>query len=119
MPALIEARDPGRILEHAAAIAGAGVDQLADLALPHEGGRLRPRRGIGEKNLHVARTQLAPVEAKGRARLARDAARDLDLVGVVEALRREAFGIVDQQRDLGEVARGAAGRAAFNVGENL
>jgi hypothetical protein len=111
VPALIEARDPGGIFEHAAPVAGAGVDEFADLPLPDEGGRLRPRRGIGKKDLHVAGAQLAAVQAKCRTGLAGDAARDLDLVGIVETLRCEALGIVDEESHLGEMARGAAGRA--------
>ena len=46
--ALVEARDPGCFLKDATARLGLGVDQLGDLALAHQRGRMRAGRGIGE-----------------------------------------------------------------------
>ena len=41
MAALIQPRDPGRLFEHPTARFGFGVDQLGDLTLPHQRGRMR------------------------------------------------------------------------------
>ena len=74
-------------------------------------GRARAGRGVGEQQLHVARAHLAAVDAIGRARLALDAARHLDRLGIVEGGGRAAVGIVEHQADLGDVARRAARRS--------
>jgi hypothetical protein len=111
VPALVEARDPRRILEHAPTGARAGVDELGNLPLPDERRRARTRRRIGKEHRHVARPHLAPVRPPDRARVALDPARDLDLVGIVEADGRGAVGVVERHRDLGEGARRTAGRS--------
>ena len=111
VPALVKPADACRILQHPPARLGAGVDQLGDLSLPDQRGRLRPGRGIREQHLHVARPHLAPVEAISRARVARDPPRDLQRVAVVEADGRAAGAVVQGQRHLGRGARGAAGGA--------
>ena len=84
VPAAVQPGDAGRILQDAAALLGLGVDDLADLALAHEGRRARAGRGVLEQDLDVARARLAAVDAVGRARLALDAARHLQHVAVVE-----------------------------------
>ena len=100
----------GGLFQHAAALFGLGLDDLADAALMHERGRTRAGRGVGEQDLHVARANFAAIDAIARALLAFDAARDLDGVGLVEGGRRRAIGIVDRHRDFGIVAaRPAAG----------
>ncbi len=109
--ALVEPRDPRRLLEDPAAVLRLGVDQLGDLALPHEGGGMRAGRGVGEEHLHVARADVAALRLVGRARVAGDAAHDLDRVVIVERRRCPAVGIVDMERDLGEVARRPGGGA--------
>ena len=76
--ALVEAGDAGGLLEDAAAGAGAGVDQLGDLALADEGGGLRAGGGVGEEHGDVAGARLAAVGAVGGAGLAGDAADDLE-----------------------------------------
>jgi hypothetical protein len=109
--ALIETRDARRLLEDAPPRGGLGVDELRNLPLPHEGRRMRPRRGIGEQHLHVAGTDVLRVGLVGAARVACDPAHDVEHVAVVEARGCEAFGVVDGQHDLGEVARRAPGGA--------
>ncbi len=111
VPALVEAGDAGRLLEDAAAGCRLGVDQLGNLALPHQRRRVRAGRGVGEQHLDVARPHVAAVGLVGRARVAGDAAHDVQRVGLVEALRCGAVGIVDAERHLGEAARGAGGGA--------
>ena len=90
---------------------GAGVDQLGDLALADQRGRLRAGRGVGEEHGDVAGARLAAVGAVGRAGLAGDAADDLELVVVVEAGGRPAVAVVEGERDLGVVARRPGARA--------
>ena len=109
--ALVEAGDAGGLLEDAAAGLGAGVDELGDLALADEGGRLRAGGGVGEEHGDVAGARLAAVGAVGGAGLAGDAADDLELVVVVEAGGGAAVAVVEGEGDLGVVARGAGARA--------
>ncbi len=97
--------DAGGFLQHAAALFGLGLDDLADAALMHQRGRARTGRCVGEQDLHVARAHLAAVEPVHRALLALDAARDLDGLAVVELRRRRAIGVVEEQHHLGGVAR--------------
>ena len=86
--AAVQPGDAGGVLEDAAALLGLGVDDLADLPLAHQRRRAGAGRRVLEQDLDVARARLAAVDAIGRARLALDAAGDLDLVGVVELGRR-------------------------------
>ena len=74
----MQARDAGGILEDAAALLRLGIDDLADLALAHEGRRAGAGRRILKQDLDVAGARLAAIDAVGGAGLALDAARDLD-----------------------------------------
>jgi hypothetical protein len=94
-----------RWVEQGAAGLRLGLDQLADAALPDHRRRARAGRLIGEQELHVPGAGFLAVDAIDGARLALDAARHLQLVGVVEGRRRGAVGIVEKKRDLGGVAR--------------
>ena len=114
MPAGMQAGDAGGFFQHAAALFGLGLDDLADAALMHQRGRARAGGGVGEQDLHVAGAHLAAVDAVVRAGLALDAARDLDDVLVVEGGRRRASRVVDGDRDFGIVAR----RARIGAGED-
>jgi hypothetical protein len=67
------------------------------------------RGRIGEQHLHIARPHVPRIGLVGRPRIAGDAAHDLDLVLIVEAAGRQTVGIVDDQRDLGEMPRGPRG----------
>ena len=99
------------IFEHAAAFLRRGIDDLADAALPHQRRRARAGRRILEQEPHVARTRILAVDLIGRARLALDPPRHFQRVAVVELGRRRAPAIVDEQGDLGAVARRAVFRA--------
>ena len=79
VPARVQAGDAGGFFEDEPARLRLGVDDLGDLALAHQGGRARAGRGVGEEQLHVAGAHVAAVDAIGRARLALDAAGDLEL----------------------------------------
>ena len=105
--ARMQAGDAGGFFQHAAALLGLGLDDLADAALMHQRGRARAGRGVGEQQLHVARAHLAAVEAIERALLALDAARDFQRLVLVELRRRRAVGVVEEQHHLGVVARRA------------
>jgi len=97
----------GRFFENQAARLRLGGDDLADLALAHHRRRARAGGGVGEQQLHIAGAHFAAVDAIGGARFAFDAARDLDRFGVVEGGGRASVRVVEDEADLGEVARGA------------
>jgi hypothetical protein len=107
----MEARDAGRVLEDAAPRLGLRRDQLADLALAHEGGRARAGGGVREQDLHVASPNLPPIDAVVRALLALDAPGDFEEIGVVEGRGRRAACIVGRERHLGDVAGRPVARA--------
>ena len=109
--ARVQARDAGGVFEDAAALFRLGVDEFADLALPHERRRARAGRRIFEQNLDVAGPHLAAVDAVGGARLALDAARHLENFAVVEFGGRPALAVVEEHRDFGAAAFGPRRRA--------
>ena len=76
--ARMQSGNAGGLFQHAAALLGLGLDDLADAALMHERGRTRAGRSVGEQYLHVARAHFTAVDAIGRALLALDPARDFD-----------------------------------------
>ena len=98
---LFEQRPPGLRL---------GLNQLADPALPHHGGRTRAGRLVGEQKLHVLGAGFLAVDAVDGTCLALDAARDLQFVGVIEGGRRAAVRVVEKKRHFRCVARRARGR---------
>ena len=114
MAAGMQARHAGGFFQHPAALLGLGLNDLADAALMHEGGRARAGRGVGEHHLHVAGAHFAAVDAVGGTFLALDAAGDFQRIGVVEQSRRRALFIVDGDGDFGVVAR----RPAVVAGED-
>ena len=114
VPARMQAGDAGGFFQHAAALLGLGLDDLADAALMHERGRARAGRGVGEQDLHVAGAHFAAVDAVIGAGIAFDAASDFQQVGVVEGGGRGALHIVDRDRHFGIVAR----RARIVAGED-
>ncbi len=104
--AAMQPGDAGGVLQNAAALLGLGVDDLGDLSLAHERRRAGARGRVLEQDLDVARAGLAAVDAIGGAGLALDAARDLDHFVVVEFGRRQALGVVEEDRDFGRVSPG-------------
>ena len=72
---------------------------------------MRPAGEIGEQRLHVARAHLAAVHAVDAALPALDPAADLELGLLMEGRRGGARRLLQAQRHLGDVARGA-GRGA-------
>ena len=111
MAALVEARNPRCLLENTATALGLGVDQLADLPLPHKRRGMRPCRGIRKQHLNIARAGVLAVGFISTADVACDTADDLEVVHVIKASRREAVLVVDMKRDFGKVARGPRGCA--------
>ena len=109
--ARVEAGDAGGLLEDQAAGLGPRRDDLADLPLPHQRGRARSGRRVGEQELDVARPDFLAVDAIGRTLVALDPPGDLDRLRIVEGGGRAALGIVEEQPDLGDVARRAPGGA--------
>ncbi len=111
VPAAVETGHTGGILEHPAALLGLGIHDLGDLALPDKGRRARASSGILEQDLDIAGARVLAVDAIARALLALNAPRDLDDVALVEVGRRGAGAVVDENGDLGDVARGSRRRA--------
>src|SRR5262245_9361001 len=105
MAAAVQTGNASGIFEHTAALLRRGIDDLADAALAHQRRRARAGRGILEQEAHFAGASVLPIHPIGRTRLALDAARHFELVAIVELGRRSAGAVVDEQRDLGGVAR--------------
>src|SRR5690606_4903694 len=78
VPAAVQPRDAGGVLENAAALLRLGVDDLADLPLTDERGRAGAGGGVLEQDLDVAGPHLAAVDAIGGASVTLDPPRDLD-----------------------------------------
>ncbi len=111
MPAGVQAGDAGGFFEKRAAIGGLGIDDGADAALAHQGGRMGTGRDIRKQQLHVAGARFLAVDLVGRALAAIDAARDFEIVTVVELGRGAAIGVIEGQDHFGDVA-GRPGAAA-------
>ena len=73
----MQAGNAGGFFQHAAALVGPRLDDLADAALMDQRRRARAGRGVGEQDGDVAGAHFAAVDAEGRALLAHDAARAL------------------------------------------
>ena len=84
----MQAGDAGGVFQHAAALFGLGLNDLADLALVDQRRRTRAGGGVGKQDLHVAGAHVAAVDAIDRARLALDAAGDFQHLAVVDGGRR-------------------------------
>ncbi len=82
--ARMQAGNPGGLFQQLPARLGLGLNEFADAPLPHHGGRARAGRGIGKEKLHILGAGFLAVDAIDRTLLALDAARHLDLVGIVE-----------------------------------
>jgi len=104
MAAGVKAGDACGIFQHAAALFGLCLNDLADLALVHQRRRARAGGGIGEQDLHVTGAHITAIDAIDRARIALDPARDFQNLAVVHGRRRRAVGIVDRHHDFGVVA---------------
>ena len=109
--ARVEAGDSRSLLQDQPPRLGLGGNDLANLALAHQRRRARTGGSVGEQELHVARAHLLAVDAVGRTQVAFDAPRDLDGLGIIEGGGRAAVGIVEQEPDLGVVARGTSAGA--------
>ena len=114
VPARMQAGNAGGLFQHAAALLGLGLDDLADAALMHQRRRARAGRSVGEQDMHVAGAHLAAVDAVGRAVVALDPARHIERLVVVELRRGLASAVVDMHRHFGVVAR----RAGVGAGED-
>ena len=84
MAARMKAGDAGGVFQHAAALVGTRLNDLADLALVNERGRARASGGVSEQDLHVARAHILAVDAIDRAGFALDPARDFQQVLIVD-----------------------------------
>ena len=112
MSAGMQAGDAGCFFEQRTAVGGLGVDDGTDAALAHQGGRMGTGRDVGEQQLHVAGAGFLAVDLVGRAFAAIDAARDFEVIAVVELGGSAAIGIVEGQHHFGDVARRPAAAAA-------
>ena len=112
--ALIQAGNPCRLFENAAAGLGFRVDQLGNLPLPHQRRGMRAGRGIGKQHLHVTGAHITGVDLVGTPDIAGNPAHDIQRVVFIEPGRGQPFGIVDMQRNLGKIARRPRCRAGKN-----
>ena len=90
MPACMQASDTSRIFQHAAALFGLGLDDLANAALMHKRGRARAGGGVGKQDLDVAGAHLASIDAVVRTGVPLDTARDFQRILVIEGRRRRS-----------------------------
>ncbi len=111
MASRMEAGNTGCFFQHAAALIGAGLDDLADATLMHQRRRARPGRGVGEQHGDVAGAHFAAVDPERRAVFPHDAAGDFERVVFVERGRRLAVAVVDRDGHFGMIARRTAGIA--------
>src|SRR5207237_964124 len=58
-------RDAGSFLKDQPPVLRLGGDQLGNLALAHQGRRVRTRGGVGEQQLDITGADLAAVDAEG------------------------------------------------------
>ena len=72
---------------------------------------MRPGRSVGKQKLDVVGARLAAVDPVRGTAPAPDSPHHLDRRAFVVGKRRVARGVVDRQRNFGEVARRAAARA--------
>ena len=108
VPPRMQTGDAGRIFQNTATLFGLSVDDLADLALPHEGRRPRAGGVIFKQDFDVARARVPTIDAVSRARLAFDTARHFQRVAIVELGRRAAIAVVEEDRHFRHVAAGAS-----------
>ena len=111
VPAGVQAGDSSRFLQHGTPVLGAGADQGTNAPLADHGGGASAGRQIGEQRLHVAGAGFLAVDPIGGSMPALDLADDLKVGLLMEGRRGDALGFLQEQRDLGDVAGGAAGRA--------
>jgi hypothetical protein len=105
VPARMQTRDARGLLEQRPAVGRLGVDEGADPALADQRRRMGAGRGIREQQLDIAGAHVMPVDAVAGAAAALDAAADLEFVVVVEVGRNLAIEVLEQQDNLGNVAR--------------
>ena len=102
------------IFKNTAAGAGLGVDDFADLALAHHGGRAGTRGGIGKQKLHVTGADFAAIHPVDGAVIPLDTTGDFEHLGIVEGGGRFAVLIVDGQRYFGHITGRAIAAACEN-----
>ena len=111
MAARMQPGDAGRLLKQCPTGLWFGLDKFGDPALTDHRRRAGTGGLVSEQELDVARARIATVDLVGRTGLALDAAGDLQCIVVVEGGGRGARRVVEEQRHLGHVARGARRRA--------
>ena len=102
--ARVQARNAGGFFKNGAARDGLGIDELANLSLLHQCGRMCARRCIGKEDLHVTCAHVAAIDLVDRAHVALDPARDLELFRIVVLRRCAAQGIVDDEGHFRRIA---------------
>ena len=100
-----------RLFQDPAPLIGFRLNDLADAALVHQGGRARTRGGVGKQHGDVAGADFAAVDAECRPLFAHDPARDFEGLRIVEGGGRRAVAVIDRNCHLGMVASRAAGVA--------
>src|SRR5262245_63394954 len=98
VPTRVQARNARSILENAPALLRLGVDELADLPLPHKRRRQGASSRVLKTDAHVARPRLATIDAIGGTRFALDAPRHLNDLSACELGRQLAAAAICQRR---------------------
>ncbi len=107
LAAHVQPGDAGRLLQHHPPLGRLGGDHGRDPPLADERGRVGAGRRIGEQQADIPGPHVPPVQPVGGSGAPLDPPHHLDL-----AHRRVVGGgAVDQDRHLGEIARGAGGGA--------
>ncbi len=98
----MQAGNACRFFQHHAPFGRLGSNHLRDLALAHEGRRMRAGSRIGEDQRHVLRAHIAAIHAIGAARAALDPAGDIEVFAVI---------VLCMEHDFGEIALRTSGGA--------
>jgi hypothetical protein len=109
----MEPGDAGGFLQHLPPLGRPRGDDLRDLALADQSGRMRAGGRVREQQGDILGPHVPAVDPVGRARAALNPAGYLHLArpGELEIARQVGLAPLDQQGDFGEVAGGAGGGA--------
>src|SRR5689334_12437121 len=100
----MQAGDTGGFFKNTTALFWLRLNDFANAPLVDERRRTGSGRGVGKKDLDVARAHFAPIDAVTGTRVAFDTPGNVQRVLVVKGRRRRAGRIIDRDCDFGIVA---------------
>ena len=109
----MQARNPGRFLQHGAPFLGAGSDDGGDSALADQRRAVRAGGGVGKDQRHILGAHVAAIGAIGAACAALDPAGDLQFAvrAYIHGGKKLTLFLHRQERDFGKIALGPGGGA--------